>query len=196
MVASLSSSNTCGACKLMRRKCSPDCTFAPYFSGNKSHMFKKVHLVFGAHKAASILQAHPDKGEEVANSMALDAECRLNDPINGCQGVIKDLQQRMDRQTDENKRLIEEYESLKRKLLSENKRLIEENQKLSCENQWLTKENSCLKRKLSMVKRKRALSFANLVRALLIFIPKCSHTMADWSPGPFHMLEDILELSD
>jgi hypothetical protein len=51
-----SSTPPCAACKLLRRRCKPDCVFAPYFPGGEPHRFASVHKVFGTSSARKIIQ--------------------------------------------------------------------------------------------------------------------------------------------
>nr|KAJ0198081.1 hypothetical protein LSAT_V11C700386100 [Lactuca sativa] len=46
----------CAACKLLRRRCSHDCVFAPYFPADEPHKFASVHKVFGASNVNKMLQ--------------------------------------------------------------------------------------------------------------------------------------------
>ncbi|GJT75399.1 LOB domain-containing protein 4-like protein [Tanacetum coccineum] len=51
----------CAACKLLRRRCSQDCVFAPYFPADEPHKFASVHKVFGASNVNKMLQCHQYK---------------------------------------------------------------------------------------------------------------------------------------
>jgi Lateral organ boundaries (LOB) domain len=55
------SSSPCGACKFLRRKCIPDCVFAPDFLSKRggAARFTSVHRVFGASNAAKMLARVP-----------------------------------------------------------------------------------------------------------------------------------------
>ncbi|CAN6328226.1 unnamed protein product, partial [Urochloa humidicola] len=44
----------CAACKFLRRKCQPDCVFAPYFPPDNPQKFVHVHRVFGASNVTKI----------------------------------------------------------------------------------------------------------------------------------------------
>lgn len=46
----------CAACKLLRRRCTQDCVFAPYFPADEPHKFASVHKVFGASNVNKMLQ--------------------------------------------------------------------------------------------------------------------------------------------
>lgn len=86
----------CAACKFLRRKCQPDCVFAPYFSPDNPQKFVHVHRVFGASNVTKILnELHPYQREDAANSLAYEADMRLRDPVYGCVGVISILQHRL-----------------------------------------------------------------------------------------------------
>ncbi|KAK8457786.1 hypothetical protein SEVIR_3G246200v4 [Setaria viridis] len=86
----------CAACKFLRRKCQPDCVFAPYFPPENPQKFVHVHRVFGASNVTKILnELHPCQREDAVNSLAYEADMRLRDPVYGCVGVISILQHRL-----------------------------------------------------------------------------------------------------
>ncbi|CAB4270979.1 unnamed protein product [Prunus armeniaca] len=90
------SSSSCAACKLLKRKCSPTCIFAPYFLPDEPKKFAKVHKVFGASNVSKILTEVPEEQrEDTVNSLAYEAEARLRDPVYGCIGAIAMLQRKM-----------------------------------------------------------------------------------------------------
>ncbi|KAM7516568.1 hypothetical protein LguiA_006151 [Lonicera macranthoides] len=93
----MSSSNSpCAACKFLRRKCTQECVFAPYFPPDQPQKFAKVHKVFGASNVAKLLnELNASQREDAVNSLAYEAEARLNDPVYGCVGVISILQHRL-----------------------------------------------------------------------------------------------------
>ncbi|GAB2298336.1 LOB domain-containing protein 16 [Dionaea muscipula] len=87
----------CGACKFLRRKCTSDCVFAPYFSCEHGPTwFAAVHKVFGASNASKLLQHLPvhDRRHAVA-SIAFEAQARIKDPVYGCVAHIFSLQQQV-----------------------------------------------------------------------------------------------------
>ncbi|KAL5557090.1 hypothetical protein UlMin_039326 [Ulmus minor] len=91
-----SSNPPCAACKIQRRKCAPDCVFAPYFPPDEPQKFLNVHKVFGASNVSKILtELDASQREDAANSLAFEAEARIRDPVYGCVGFISVLQQRL-----------------------------------------------------------------------------------------------------
>lgn len=91
-----SSTSPCAACKFLRRKCQPECVFAPYFPPDQPQKFSNVHKVFGASNVTKLLnELQPSQREDAVNSLAYEAEMRLRDPVYGCVGVISFLQQRL-----------------------------------------------------------------------------------------------------
>ena len=46
----------CAACKLLRRRCTRECVFAPYFPPDEPQKFASVHKVFGAANVSKMLQ--------------------------------------------------------------------------------------------------------------------------------------------
>ncbi|XP_021904125.1 LOB domain-containing protein 21 [Carica papaya] len=90
------SSSSCAACKFLKRRCSPNCIFAPYFRSDEPKKFAKVHKVFGASNVSKILIEVPEEQrEDTVNSLAYEAEARLRDPVYGCIGAIALLQRKM-----------------------------------------------------------------------------------------------------
>ncbi|KAK7826406.1 LOB domain-containing protein 21 [Quercus suber] len=90
------SSSSCAACKFLKRRCTPNCIFAPYFRSDESKKFAKVHKVFGASNVSKILMEVPEEQrEDTVNSLAYEAEARLRDPVYGCIGAIALLQRKM-----------------------------------------------------------------------------------------------------
>ncbi|KAF4363500.1 hypothetical protein G4B88_016204 [Cannabis sativa] len=89
--------SSCGACKFLRRKCSSECIFAPYFGydGAASH-FAAVHKVFGASNVSKLLLHLPQHNRsDAATSISYEALARMRDPIYGCVAHIFALQQQV-----------------------------------------------------------------------------------------------------
>ncbi|XP_057788699.1 LOB domain-containing protein 36-like [Salvia miltiorrhiza] len=93
----MSSSNSpCAACKCLRRKCTQECVFAPYFPPDNPQKFTNVHKVFGASNVSKLLnELNASQREDAVNSLAYEAEYRLRDPVYGCVGLISILQQKL-----------------------------------------------------------------------------------------------------
>lgn len=93
----MSSSNSpCAACKCLRRKCTQECVFAPYFPPDNPQKFTNVHKVFGASNVAKLLnELNATQREDAVNSLAYEAEYRLRDPVYGCVGLISILQHKL-----------------------------------------------------------------------------------------------------
>nr|BAF00455.1 hypothetical protein [Arabidopsis thaliana] len=91
-----SSSSPCAACKFLRRKCTQECVFAPYFPPDQPQKFAFVHKVFGASNVAKLLnELASNQREDAVNSLFYEAEARLRDPVYGCVGLISILQHRL-----------------------------------------------------------------------------------------------------
>ncbi|KAL4609707.1 protein ASYMMETRIC LEAVES 2 isoform X1 [Castanea sativa] len=91
-----SSNSPCAACKFLRRKCQPECVFAPYFPPDQPQKFANVHKVFGASNVTKLLnELHPHQREDAVNSLAFEADMRLRDPVYGCVGLISVLQHQL-----------------------------------------------------------------------------------------------------
>ncbi|KAL1825242.1 hypothetical protein DCAR_0313378 [Daucus carota subsp. sativus] len=83
----------CASCKLLRRRCTKDCTFAPYFPSDDPHKFAIVHKVFGASNISKMLQELPiHQRADAVSSLVYEANARVRDPVYGCVGAISYLQ--------------------------------------------------------------------------------------------------------
>lgn len=88
----------CAACKFLRRKCMPGCTFSPYFPPEEPNKFANVHKIFGASNVAKLLNdLSPHQRDDAVNSLAYEAEARVRDPVYGCVGAITFLQRQVER---------------------------------------------------------------------------------------------------
>ncbi|PHT56933.1 LOB domain-containing protein 36, partial [Capsicum baccatum] len=97
-----SSSSPCAACKFLRRKCTQECVFAPYFPPDQPQKFANVHKVFGASNVAKLLnELNAAQREDAVNSLAYEAEYRLRDPVYGCVGLISLLQHKLKQVQDD-----------------------------------------------------------------------------------------------
>lgn len=95
-MSSSSSHSPCAACKFLRRKCTQECVFAPYFPPDQPQKFANVHRVYGASNVAKLLnELSVVHREDAVTSLAYEAEARLRDPIYGCVGFISILQNRL-----------------------------------------------------------------------------------------------------
>lgn len=96
MASSSYSNSPCAACKFLRRKCMPDCIFAPYFPPEEPQKFANVHKIFGASNVSKLLnEVLPHQREDAVNSLAYEAEARMKDPVYGCVGAISVLQRQV-----------------------------------------------------------------------------------------------------
>lgn len=88
-------STSCGACKFLRRKCTSECVFGPYFSYDEAAIhFSAVHKVFGASNVSRLLLHLPEQHRrEAALSISYEALARMQDPVYGCVAYIYALQQ-------------------------------------------------------------------------------------------------------
>ncbi|KAJ8446623.1 hypothetical protein Cgig2_002785 [Carnegiea gigantea] len=92
----MSSNSPCAACKFLRRKCTQECVFAPYFPPDQPQKFANVHKVFGASNVTKLLnELNASQREDAVNSLAYEADARLRDPVYGCVGLISILQHRL-----------------------------------------------------------------------------------------------------
>ncbi|KAH7672569.1 Lateral organ boundaries LOB domain-containing protein [Dioscorea alata] len=83
----------CASCKLLRRRCSKDCIFAPFFPSGDPQKFAIVHKIFGASNVSKMLQELPiNQRADAVSSLVYEANARMRDPVYGCVGVISYLQ--------------------------------------------------------------------------------------------------------
>ncbi len=89
--------SSCGACKFLRRKCTTECVFAPYFCYEQAAAhFAAVHKVFGASNVSKLLLHLPVQNRsDAATSISYEALARVRDPIYGCVADIFALQQQV-----------------------------------------------------------------------------------------------------
>ncbi|KAK9283317.1 hypothetical protein L1049_011556 [Liquidambar formosana] len=89
--------SSCGACKFLRRKCTRECVFAPYFCYEEAAThFAAVHKVFGASNVSKLLLRLPvHNRSEAAITISYEAQARMSDPIYGCVAHIFALQQQV-----------------------------------------------------------------------------------------------------
>ncbi|XP_004308845.1 PREDICTED: LOB domain-containing protein 29 [Fragaria vesca subsp. vesca] len=89
--------SSCGACKFLRRKCTSECVFAPYFCYDQAAThFAAVHKVFGASNVSKLLLHLPvQHRSDAALTMSYEALARMRDPIYGCVSQIFALQQQV-----------------------------------------------------------------------------------------------------
>ncbi|XP_058207127.1 LOB domain-containing protein 33-like isoform X2 [Rhododendron vialii] len=96
--------SSCGACKFLRRRCTSECVFAPYFCYDEAAAhFAAVHKVFGASNVSKLLSYLPqDNRSKAATSISYEALARMHDPVYGCVAHIIVLQQQEEIETLEN----------------------------------------------------------------------------------------------
>ncbi|XP_054799761.1 LOB domain-containing protein 12-like [Prosopis cineraria] len=86
-------SSPCASCKLLRRRCTQECIFAPYFPSDDPQKFAIVHKVFGASNISKMLQELPvHQRADAVSSLVYEANARVRDPVYGCVGAISYLQ--------------------------------------------------------------------------------------------------------
>uniref|UniRef100_A0A7N0UU55 LOB domain-containing protein n=1 Tax=Kalanchoe fedtschenkoi TaxID=63787 RepID=A0A7N0UU55_KALFE len=89
--------SSCGACKFLRRKCTSECVFVPYFSYDEAAThFAAVHKVFGASNVSKLLMHIPvQHRSEAAVTISYEALARMTDPVFGCVAHIYALHQQI-----------------------------------------------------------------------------------------------------
>ncbi|XP_077240234.1 LOB domain-containing protein 24-like [Tasmannia lanceolata] len=107
----------CAGCKLLRKRCSKDCIFVPYFPSTEPGKFAGVHRIFGASNLSKILRDIPviHRGDAV-DSMVYEADARLKDPVYGCVSSIASLQNQVSQLQSELVKALAETISLRAQL--------------------------------------------------------------------------------
>ncbi|KAK4440923.1 LOB domain-containing protein 4 [Sesamum alatum] len=86
----------CAACRLLRRRCTNDCLFRPYFPPAEPEKFAAVHRIFGASNMSKMLQEVPvDHRGDAVTSLVYEATARLQEPVYGCVALIASLQKQV-----------------------------------------------------------------------------------------------------
>jgi hypothetical protein len=57
----------CASCKLLRRRCTKDCIFAPFFPADDPHKFAIVHKIFGASNVSKMLQVRSSSSYQLSD---------------------------------------------------------------------------------------------------------------------------------
>lgn len=87
-------SQACASCKFQRRKCTPECSLAPYFPPNDPKRFENAHKLFGVSNISKILnKIHVADRKEAMRSIIYEANARDKYPVHGCVGIIVALQE-------------------------------------------------------------------------------------------------------
>lgn len=96
------SPQACAACKYQRRKCNPDCTLAPYFPANQPRQFLNAHRLFGVSNILKIIRnLDPVHRTDAMRSIIFQSNVRAQDPVGGCHRIIRDLEDQIQRDSDE-----------------------------------------------------------------------------------------------
>jgi hypothetical protein len=61
----------CASCKLLRRRCTKDCIFAPFFPADDPHKFAIVHKVFGASNVSKMLQVRSSSSNQLSDFLIM-----------------------------------------------------------------------------------------------------------------------------
>uniref|UniRef100_A0A7N0SZW4 LOB domain-containing protein n=1 Tax=Kalanchoe fedtschenkoi TaxID=63787 RepID=A0A7N0SZW4_KALFE len=86
----------CACCKFLKRKCPPECIFAPYFPPQDPYKFINVHKIFGSSNVSKLLnELPPHQRSDAVKSMAYEAAARVRDPVHGCVAEICSLQRQV-----------------------------------------------------------------------------------------------------
>ncbi|KAL7146930.1 hypothetical protein ABFS83_06G074800 [Erythranthe nasuta] len=90
-------SSSCGACKFLRRRCTNECIFAPYFCYEQAaNHFAAVHRIFGASNVSKLLSHLPvHSRNDAAITISYEALARIQEPVYGCVAHIYSLQQQV-----------------------------------------------------------------------------------------------------
>ena len=93
----------CAACKFQRRRCSSDCPLAPFFPADQPKIFNDVHRLFGVSKVIKILKKmrNDDQKIDAMKSIIYESYIREKFPVHGCSGIISQLNQELQKATQE-----------------------------------------------------------------------------------------------
>nr|XP_043639564.1 LOB domain-containing protein 27-like [Erigeron canadensis] len=92
----------CAACKYQRKRCTPDCAFAPHFRPEHPLLFKNAHKLFGVRNILRILEKiNPCHKTEAMQSIIFEANMRDQFPVHGCVTVIYDLKSQITQAEEE-----------------------------------------------------------------------------------------------
>ncbi|KAF3776712.1 LOB domain-containing protein 25 [Nymphaea thermarum] len=84
----------CGACRFLRRKCTGQCNFAPYFPAQFIHRFYDVHRSFATNNVARLFsEISPSLRQQAVDSLVFEAESRVDDPVHACLPQMRQLLQ-------------------------------------------------------------------------------------------------------
>ncbi|GLT77872.1 hypothetical protein SLA2020_494270 [Shorea laevis] len=82
----------CVLCKKQRRRCSPDCIFAPYFPPSRKMQFHNVHKLFGVHNLTKMItDLDQSQRDEAMKCIIYEANMRALDPVGGCCAIVRHL---------------------------------------------------------------------------------------------------------
>lgn len=87
-------SQACAACKYQRRRCSSECTLAPYFPANQPETFQNAHRLFGVANITKKILGQMETREqrdEAMRSVIYESDMREKFPVHGCCGIIRHL---------------------------------------------------------------------------------------------------------
>ncbi|CAA2980409.1 LOB domain-containing 27-like [Olea europaea subsp. europaea] len=80
----------CAACKYQRRRCTSDCSLAPYFPADQPKVFQNAHKLFGVKNTLKILkQLDPTQRVIAMKSIKYQANMRDRFPVYGCLAEIQ-----------------------------------------------------------------------------------------------------------
>lgn len=86
----------CAACKHQRRRCTADCVLAPYFPANQPDKFRDARRLFGVKSMLRLLRAAGPANRDVCmRTILYESVVRRQDPVHGCRGVIRDLENQL-----------------------------------------------------------------------------------------------------
>ncbi|PKA51375.1 LOB domain-containing protein 24 [Apostasia shenzhenica] len=92
----------CAACKHLKKRCTEDCAWAPYFPHSQPYRFSCAHKIFGASNVERMLKKLPAHlRAQAADSIVSEAYWRVQDPVYGATAIITYLQQQIQKAHNE-----------------------------------------------------------------------------------------------
>ncbi|VAI29504.1 unnamed protein product [Triticum turgidum subsp. durum] len=86
------------ACKYLRRRCAPDCVLTSYFPVSQPSPLRRRPPGLWRQQSRKVARGSSyslpvDERAQAAETMAMEAQWLVEDPVYGCDGIISQLQE-------------------------------------------------------------------------------------------------------
>lgn len=103
----------CAACKKQRKKCTPNCIFAPHFPADQPEKFANVEKLYGCRKVRQMIRkTDPQDHENLVHSIIEESNMRATNPVRGSLVSIDMLQHQIRLVEDELSHIRQQLEVL------------------------------------------------------------------------------------